>query len=309
MKTIRDERRRVERISALVDQLIDDPDARPGGLALDDAGLLDTARRLARLPALLGPVDPALEQRVMRLVAEAPESRPRRARGRKSRRRLNLGWAVAGLAAVLLLAALLTPVGQTALAGFLAVFDLGQTQVRITPVDTPSAPLETVVAQSTAVQHRLTLDEAQALVSFAIPQPGYLPAGFELTAVHTYHYPDLPAWVPQPLFVELVYGDAQGRSCSLRVYPIMLGEETSISGLNLEAAPIRDVRDVDVGGKPGVFMHLGTDEGDVALREVVWEQDDLILALSAPALSEDELLRVARSVRPTPTLSPAGEGD
>ena len=111
-----------------------------------------------------------------------------------------------------------------------------------------------------------------------------------------FSYPDLPPWVPQPLFVEVVYGDESGQECTLRLYPIRLGDKSSISGMNLEATLIREVQDVDVNGQPGVLMRLGPDWAENAWQEVVWEQGDLLLALSASNLSEEELLRIARSI-------------
>ena len=77
----------------------------------------------------------------------------------------------------------------------------------------------------------------------------------------------------------------------------MLGDKASISRLNLEATPIQDVRDVDVNGQPGVLLRLGAQGGETVWQELVWEQGDLILALSAASLTEDELMRIARSVR------------
>ena len=281
---------RAEQVSAAVEQLIRSPDARPGALDPADAALLPAARQLARLPALLGPVDPCLEQRVMAHV---------RAGGKQMRRspRLGLAWAMAGMAVVLLSAMLLTPMGQTALASFMSVFKLGRTEVHITPVDTTSTPLATVAAQNKAIRQSLTLAEAQAQVSFAIPQPTYVPPGYNLLEVASFSYPDLPAWVPQPFFVELVYGDGQGHELALRVYPIALGDRANISRLNLEAAPIQDVQDVEVNGQPGVLLKVGPDGSKTVWQEVVWEQGTLILALSATHLSDQDLLRLAESVR------------
>lgn len=290
MRINKSERLRADQVVAAVDQLIHNPDAQPGPLDPADAGLLPAARQLARLPALLGAVDPCLEQRVIAQVRVA---------GRLARRspRFRLAWAVAGMAVVLLVAMLLTPMGQTSLASFMAVFKLGRTEVRITPVDTTSTPLATVAAQSKAVRQSLTLAEAQAQVSFTIPQPAYVPPGYSLREVASYSYPDLPAWVPQPFFVELVYGDGQGHELALRVYPIALGDRASISGLNLEATPIQDVQDVKVNGQPGVLLKVGPDGSKEVWQEVVWEQGTLILALSATHLTEEELLRIAASVR------------
>lgn len=287
MRTTKAERIRAEQVSAAVDQLIQDPDAQLRQLESDDAGVLTTAHQLARLPALMDPVDPALERQIMRRV--------RTGAGQRRMPRFRLSWAAAGLAAVLLVL-LFTPMGQTAVASFMAVFSLGRTEVHITPVDTPAAPLATVAAQGPVVRQNLTLEEAQAQVSFAIPQPAYLPPGYRLHEVRSYTYPDLSPWVPQPLFVELVYGDDLAGELRLRLYPIMLGGEAGISGLNLQATPIRDVQDVDVNGQPGVLLQLGTDRAGPSLQEVVWEQGDLILALSTSHLSQTDLLRIARSL-------------
>ena len=83
----------------------------------------------------------------------------------------------------------------------------------------------------------------------------------------------------------------------MRLYPIMLGEQASISGLDLQATSIQGAEDVDVSGQPAVLLQIGSDRAGLVWREVVWEHEDLILALSADNLSEAELLRVARSVR------------
>jgi hypothetical protein len=143
----------------------------------------------------------------------------------------------------------------------------------------------------------VTIAEGQARFGFEIPQPAYVPQGYGLFSVTSHSYPDLPAWIQQPFFIELVYRHESGDECSLRIYPITLGDKASISGLDLQAAPIHSVQDVDVGDRPGVLLSLGTEEVPTVWQEVVWEQEELILALSATDLSAEELLRVARSVR------------
>jgi hypothetical protein len=291
MKTSKSERVRARQVSAAVDQLIRDPDAPPGRVASGDAGLLETARQLSRLPSLLGPVDAGLEQQIMRRVRSGAAGRVRRAPHSR------LGWAVAGLMTILLALTLLSPTGQTAVASFMAVFTLGRTEVSITPVNTPAMPLATVVAQSTAISQSLTLAQAQTQIPFVIPQPAYLPPGYSLHEVVSHTYPDLPAWVPQPFSVDLVYQDGEGHQFSLRFYRITLSDQASISRMNLEATPIKDVQDVDVNGQAGVLLQLGTAKGAATWQEVVWEQGDLILALSAADLSEADLLRIARSVK------------
>lgn len=285
MRIDRDERQRAEQLSAAVDRFMADPEGPPPPVDPADAGLLATARQLARLPALLGPVDPALEQRVMRQVRAANRPAPRPV-GRRTPH-IRLGWAIAGLAAVLALALLVTPLGGAAVASFRAVFDLGRTDIEIS-----QAAIPTVTAGAVGVRQSLSLQEVQDLVAFEIPQPSYLPPGYDLLEVYGHSYPDLPAWVPQPFFVELIYGAGTGGTCNLRIYPIALGSDASISGLNLEATSVEKVQDLVIGGQPGVLLHLGG--GD--WQEVVWEHGDLILALSSDDLDDVELLQVARSV-------------
>jgi len=284
----RSERARAAHVSAVLDELIGDPNASleesVEALSREDARLLAPARRLARLPALLGPVDAALEQRVMSAVERAGRERPARRVGRSRRSPARVGWAAAALAATLVLVFLISPLGETAVASFLSVFNLGRTDVQVARVSTPDVPAEV------AVQETWTLAEARAALSFPIPEPAYLPRGYTMQAVHSYTYPDLPAWVPQPLSVELVYGNGEN-TISLLVYPIMLGEEATIRGIDLAATTIHDTQDVDVNGHPGVLMHLGT-----SWREVVWEDGELILAVRSADLPEATLLQVARSV-------------
>ncbi len=289
----RNERIRAEQLSAWVDQSLSQHAQRQGwDPESEDAELLALAGKLAQLPSLLGQVDPAFEQRVRRVVRTEPGQQ-------RLLPRLRIGWALFGAAFVLLLMALLTPMGKTAVASFMDVFNLGRTEVRITPADTSAMLLETAEAQSAVIRQRLTLEEAADLVRFPIVQPAYLPAGYELEEVVGHSYPDLPAWVPQPFSIELIYRDSRGCELILRHFPITLSvhEEAGISGMNLAASPIQDVLDVDVNGKPGVLLQLGSGRGEPVWQELIWEQDGLILALTSNDLTEAELLRVSRSVR------------
>ncbi|MBN1659401.1 MAG: DUF4367 domain-containing protein [Anaerolineae bacterium] len=284
----RSERARAEHVSAVLDDLIDHPKAdlplSGRGLSPEDVALLAPARRLARLPALLGPVDPALEQRVLRAAEHAGERRIALLAQEPRWRPARLGWAAAALAAMLLLVFLVTPLDEKAMASFLSVFNLGHTDVQVAHVATPEMPA------AEALQATWTLAEARDTFSFPLPEPAYLPPGYTMQVVHSYTYPDLPAWVPQPLSAELVYSHGP-HTLSLLVYPIMLGNQATIRGIDLEATTVRDTQDVDVNGHPGVLMHLGT-----WWSEVVWEDGELILAVRSTDLPEAELLRVARSV-------------
>ena len=102
--------------------------------------------------------------------------------------------------------------------------------------------------------------------------------------------------MPQPLFLEFVYGNGRGDELALRVYSITLGEEASISRLNLQATSIQDAVDVDINGQAGILLQLGSDRAEAVWKEIVWEKDDLMLSLSSAGLAETELLRIARSI-------------
>lgn len=292
MKSSPEERGRAQQISALVDRLIAEPGMDAPSLDAEDTGVWAAARELARLPSLLGPVSPALEQRVMGRIRSAKGSD-------QGATRCRLSWAVTGLATALALALIvwITPLGQTAVASFLAVFHLGQTEVRITPANTQAIQEATAAVGRSTIERYASLEEAQARVPFALVQPAYLPPGYRLRDIKSYTYPDLPTWLPQPLLAELVYEDQQGRQMLLQIYPILLGEQASISGLNLQAKPIQDVQDVTVGGQPGVLLQLGQERKEAGWQQVIWEHEDLILALTATGLDTAELLRVGGSVR------------
>ncbi|MFC2023501.1 DUF4367 domain-containing protein [Chloroflexota bacterium] len=295
MRATKGERLRAERVSAAVDQLLVNPDAQPKYLDPQDVALLSTVRSLAQLPLAFGAVDPAFKDRVMRCVET-------QASGVSDQRKSGLRpvWAAVAVAVVIFVVISVTPWGQTALASFMAVFDLGRTQVRITPADVPSGISSTAQIQGATLQQDMTLESAKAEVPFAMLVPSYLPAGYRLERVTGYTYPDLPAWIPQPFSAELLYSANDGKEVSMRMYPIRLGagEQASlISAMNLEAASIQGVQDVDVNGQPGVVLRLGPAGAKAIWHEVVWEQDDLILAISTADLSQIELLRMARSVR------------
>lgn len=259
-------------------------------LAADDEPLLATARVMAGVVEHLGPPGPALEQR----VADLGRYRAAPARSGAARR---IAWATAALVVSLVAVMALTPIGQTALASFMAVFHLGRTEVRITPAS-PSGVAATVTeAPSTAaLRQEMTLAEAREDMWFIIPEPAYLPRGYHPDGAIGYTYPDLPAWVPQPFSLDVLYRNDEGGEIVLRVQPITLGGQGSISHLNLEASPIQEVREVDVNGQPAALLRLGTGSGEAQWQEIVWEQDDLLLSLSTANLTEDELLHMARAV-------------
>jgi hypothetical protein len=111
-----------QRLSERIEEMLEIPKGE------ESAGdLLDTARQLARLSELFGRPDPAFEQRLTVQIEAWLAERPRR----RVVWRPRFVW-VTAVVLVLVLAGLLTPPGQAALAELMAIFRLDQAEVHIT---------------------------------------------------------------------------------------------------------------------------------------------------------------------------------
>jgi hypothetical protein len=320
---IMDETQAALRLAQAIDQLCEGkkPDAssvlRAGegaGTSGEDAALLAVAERLAGLNRAFGPVSPMLEQRVAAMVeAATPHGfvhgyTDRVIRVIRERRAVSLPilrlprWGLATLAVLVLAIGLLAWPGRSTLARFGGSVSLGPVEVRIL------APTETAVGvqqvQVTTAQRRLgSLAEAEAEVGRALLRPTSLPAGYTLSEVTVVYYDAMPRWLGQPLFVDLSYRAEQGLASRLdvRQYFVALGPGRDLHSLRFSDDEVRQVTQVEIGGQPGVLMTLqspvaGTGTLSSLLTVVVWQQEGLLLELSAPSLTADELLSVARSV-------------
>jgi hypothetical protein len=164
---------------------------------------------------------------------------------------------------------------------------LGQTRVELTP---------TLDAPTRAVREPLRdLVAAELLMGRAPSLPRTLPEGFVLVEVAAVSYPDLPSWISQPLYVELVYG-IEGASPSLRLreYQLLFREYGGITGIQPADDLVASLEEVDVSGVPGALLTFS--EGSVT-HTVLWERDGLLLELETDRLTAAGLLEVARSVR------------
>jgi len=165
-----------------------------------DGALLDTALWLAKLGQALPAVPEDLRRRVRAIVRLPAEQQPgqtvatpRWAGGRHWRLRTAV-WAVAGLVVMLLVASVFVPGGQRAWAS-MARSLLGQTRVELTPK---------VGSETRSVREPLRdLVAAELLIGRALSVPKSLPQGYVLQEITAVSFPDLPAWISQPLFVEL----------------------------------------------------------------------------------------------------------
>ena len=257
-------------------------------------GLLDTARQLSRLDDLFGPPDPTFERRLTAQIEAQLAERPRR----QAVWRPRFVW-ITALALVLVLAGLVTPPGQAALAELMAVFRLGQAEVHITAT-APVAQAYTATAEIALPG----LPEAQATVvprTFQVPT--YLPEGYQLYRTSTSHFDQFPAWA-QPLFVDVTYrreSDEVIWELSYRQYFMSLGGGTTIGSLTFSPEEVETVHQVAVNSRPAVLLivrpaHSVGQSGRI--YHLVWEQDDALFTLTTPELSSDELVRIAESVAP-----------
>jgi len=149
-----------------------------------------------------------------------------------------------------------------------------------------SGGLEAFVFPLLAVE--LTMGRAPSL-------PRTLPEGYVLREMAAVSYPDLPEWISQPFYVELVYGpEAGAHGLWLREYRLLFREYGGIKGIAAASESVSSMAEVDVSGVPGAILTFSHEE---EMHTVVWERDGLLLELKTDCLSEEELLRVARSVR------------
>jgi len=283
------ERKAAQRLSERIEEMLEV--TRGEGTAGD---LLDTARRLVRLSDLFGRPDPAFEQRLTAQIEARLAERPRR----RAIWRPRFVW-VTTVVLVLVLAGLLTPPGQAALAELMAIFRLDQAEVHIATT-APVAQAYTATAEITLPG----LPEAQAtVVPRTFQVPAYLPEGYQLYRISTNRFDEFPAWA-QPLFIDVTYRretDEAIWELSCRQYFMSLGGDATIGGLTFSPEEIESARQVTVNSHPAVLLTVRPASSVGQLNRIlslVWEQDDALFTLTTTELSPDELVRVAESVAP-----------
>ncbi|MBC7249386.1 MAG: hypothetical protein H5T62_03810 [Anaerolineae bacterium] len=285
------ERLAAERLSTEIDRLLQGEEA----VGIEEE-LRATVERLAGLHRLLEPPDAALRRRVWARVQRAQSI------GRGWRRRpMTRAWAAVALALVLLAVVIgVSPPGRQAIAEVMGVFQLGRIEVRVTPRATVQPGVEHQVTREEVLPD---LAAAEELVGYELLTPASLPEGYDLYAVRAVYYDDLPAWVPQPFYIDLDYrppgGDAHPYYLRLREYRLSFGGPgDGISALRFAAGEVSLADDVDLDGRRGVLLHLpgAAFPPEEVLLEVVWEQDGVVLELMSQELSAEELVAVARSV-------------
>lgn len=272
-------------LSAQIDRLLAGEPVEQGREA---AGELDVARYLGRMVGRLPPTPVQLERRVSALVCS-------RTIGVQPCRRWQPAlWSALATAAVLIVIWLAIPGlggGAGVWAEMRAVL-LGQTRVEVTPTLIPASepvrePLRDLVA-------------AELLIGRAPSLPKTLPDGYSLQEVAANSYPDLPAWISQPLCVELCYSGDPKTPCALRLrqYRLLFRNFGGISRVIVDSDAVRDVEQVEVQGVTAMRFTLEPEHArDQSTLIIVWERDGLLLELESESIEPDQLLEIARSTR------------
>jgi len=281
-----------EKLSAEIDRRLRGEETAGG-----EGDLWSTVERLAAINRLFEPPDAALRQRMWARMQRAQST----ARGWPWRA-WPRAWATIALTVVLALAVIgASPRGRQAIAEVMGVFRLGRVEVRVTPRATVQPGVE---HQVTRQEDLPNLAAAEELVGYELLTPMVLPEGYELRAVKAVYYDDLPAWIPQPFYIDLDYGPPTGDThpyyLRLREYRVSFGGPgEGISALRFATGEVSMAEDVDLDGRHAVLLHLPGAAFPPAevLLEVVWEQGGVVVELMSQELSAEELVAVARSVR------------
>ncbi len=296
------ERDAAMQLSEVLDQLVSkadsgsaDPAGRPAAPVSLDSGMTQAIARLSALPVLLPTPDAAFEQRVwqrVRAVDQAERQRRRPALGFPAPAGMRLRFIVPF--AVLALALLVLLPGPRAVVGnWMARIRLGRVDLVLAPEPTPRSVL---VASS---QDFASLGAAEQAAGFHVLAPAYLPAGYDLAGVQSVSYEQLPLWM-RPLYVESTYRPERVKPeqvyVLLRQFNARQAGGVQVGEIEYQSQDIRSTRPLTLThGAPAVLLEFRHSEPP--LRELIWEHDGMTLELWSATLSEDELVRVAESVR------------
>lgn len=279
------ERRAAKELSKEIDRLYATPPQEWDKLRPASMPELAVVQRLRGWSQELPPVPESLRQRVRGIVAaHAEQASTHPKAGRLCW--LSAAWGALAATAVLLSLLLFLSNGPQVLAQAMRIL-LGQTEVALTPTLSPPSPAKREPLPG-LLAVELTMGRAPLL-------PRTLPEGYVLREMAAVSYPDLPEWISQPFYVELVYGPEEGApGLWLREYRLLFREYGGIKGISAAIKSVARMEEVDVSGVPGAMLTSSPGE---ETHTLVWERDGLLLELKTDCLSEQELLEVARTVR------------
>ena len=206
------------------------------------------------------------------------------------------------LALVVLALVLFTTPGQRAVAALMATLNLGDgtahpVQVNVSPDRQPTGTQYAGARAETLA----SLDAARARVPYRLLEPGWLPSGYTLQSVAAISYDGMPDWFPQPLYIETTYRAAAMPSLTfdltLRQFGVALGEAGHIRTLRFDSVDVTSTQEVQVNGRAALLLTLGQGSNHSMLRELVWQQGDVMIEILSQSLSPQEMLTVAAALR------------
>lgn len=258
--------------------------------------LLTSARQLRSLAASLPPPSLALSQRVRKLTAASAPG------ARLAWLRLPSFRVATALALVLLAALIFTKPGQRAVAALMATLNLGDgaahpVQVNVSPDRQPTGP-EYAGARAESLAD---LDAARARVPYPLLEPAWLPAGYRLQNVAAISYDGMPDWFPQPLYIETDYR-AAGRQAltfdlTLRQFGVALGDAGHIRTLRFDSVDVTSTQEVQVNDRAALLLTFRQAGKSAVVRELVWQQGDVMIEILSQSLDPEAMLAVAASLR------------
>ena len=88
-----------------------------------------------------------------------------------------------------------------------------------------------------------------------------------------------------------------GFDLTLRQFGVALGETGRIRTLRFDSVDVTATQEVQVNGRAALLLTLGQPSQDAAVRELVWQQGDVMIEILSQSLSPEDMLAVAASLR------------
>ena len=299
-------------ISSAIDQFLAARGlGRPASEALEELPqLVDVGvvlRGLCALEESWGTAPQALERDLRRRLEEQPQEPRRPFFWQVSLRPL----AALALVAFATVGFLLTTPGHQALAALRAILQIGTVEVKVVPegLVSPTPVLRTYAGL--VEQEVADLEVARQMVNFPLREPEHLPPGYRLQRVTTISLEEGPIWLKEPFFVELYFApdDASPELIYLkcRQSGVNPGEGWEVATFLFSSEEVKSVEQVDLNGKPAALLVIEGEMGGQLLspmsrrppplRELLWQEESVMMELDTQVLNVEELVKVARSLQ------------
>ncbi len=244
--------------------------------------MLTLVTTLTQLNQVLPPVDPALEERIIRLAS--PQRRVLRLPLRP------LVVAAATLLVILTFTLALT--GQPAIARLATIFQLDSVKIGINIATATPAQASRLVTPR--IEKPLaSIEEAQQVAPVPIQVPIHLPAGWALQDLIAVYYPDLPARIP--LNIILRYESPTGARLEIIEYFLQLGDGLTVDSLSRFDDTSTMAQPLTIQGRPGILV---TGPRPANTQTLIWQANGVLLEVSAQQMDFQTLLEIVQSIQP-----------